>query len=264
MIVAKNIHVTSGKTEILRGVDLTAYPGQLTVIIGQNGCGKTTFLRALTGDMPYRGDISLNDRDLGAFGAAELAGLRGVLAQSTPLAFPFTVVEVVRMGLMAGVAAADPALRETLAGRALAQVDLAGYENRFFQELSGGEQQRVHLARVLCQIWEPYFDQTPRWLFLDEPVSSLDIAHQKTVMQIAQNFTARGGGVIAVLHDLNLTATYADQVVLMGQGRVVKSGAAAAVFNDDALSEAYGCAINLAAAPLGKIPLLHPGSIMGP
>jgi len=262
MITAKNIHVKAVKTQILRGVDLIARPGELTAIIGQNGCGKTTFLRALTGDIPYDGKVMLNGCDIRGIGVPELAGIRAVLAQSTSLAFPFTVVEVVQMGLMAGIAAADPSLRSSLPGQALARVDLAGYENHFFQELSGGEQQRVHLARVLCQMWEPCVNGRPRWLFLDEPVSSLDIAHQKTVMQIARDFTTRGGGVIAVMHDLNLTATYADQVVLMGHGKVVKSGSVREVYKDEYLSSAYTCKISLATAPVGSIPLLHPGSIV--
>ena len=98
---------------------------------------------------------------------------------------------------------------------ALARVDLAGFEGRMYQELSGGEQQRVQLARVLCQVWTPVAEGRARYLFLDEPVSSLDIGHQLSVMRLARDFAARGGGVVAVMHDLNLTSMFADQVVMM-------------------------------------------------
>ena len=106
----------------------------------------------------------------------------------------------------------------------MARVDLAGFGARFYQELSGGEQQRVQLARVLCQVWTPVLEGRPRYLFLDEPVSSLDIKHQLVIMDIARDFARRGGGVVAILHDLNLTAMYADRVLVMKRGRVAASG----------------------------------------
>jgi iron complex transport system ATP-binding protein len=175
----------------------------------------------------------------------ELAALRGVLPQKTPLAFPFTVAEVVRMGLMASADGARP----EIAGAALAAVGLAGHAGRLYQELSGGEQQRVQLARVLVQVWTPVGAAGPRWLFLDEPVASLDIAHQLEVMEVARAYAARGGGVVAVMHDLNLTAMYAARVTLMSVGRVAASGAIAEVFRDDLLSRTYGCAMRMGRLP---------------
>lgn len=262
MLIAENITLSIGKKQILHGVDLQAAPGQVTAIIGHNGCGKTTLLRAMTGDLPYGGKVTLNGRNLQDIPLTEQAALRGVLAQSTPLAFPFTVIEVIRMGLMAGTAAASPALRKTLPFDALRRVDLAGYENRFYQELSGGEQQRVQLARVLCQMWRGTQDGSPRWLFLDEPVSSLDIAHQRDVMKIARDFADQGGGVIAVMHDLNLTAAWADHIILMRAGEVVASGTVQAVYTSENLSRAYGCNIDMSRSPRPDLPFLHPASVM--
>ena len=142
----------------------------------------------------------------------QAASMRAVLPQATALSFPFTVREIVRLGLIGGRSGALPGEDERLPDRALARVDLDGFAGRFYQELSGGEQQRVQLARVLCQVWAPVLDGRPRYLFLDEPVSSLDIKHQLMIMNIARDFAKRGGGVVAILHDLNLTAMYADRV----------------------------------------------------
>jgi len=254
MLKAENITVTYGKKVAVEGVSLSVAPGSFTCIVGPNGSGKTSLLRALTRDIPFSGTVSLNGRSISELRAFELAEMRGVLPQASTLAFPFTVLEVVRIGAGEGRSAHDP----TLPLQALQKVGLTGYENRFFQELSGGEQQRVQLARVLVQIWEPVVDGVPRWLFLDEPVSSLDIAHQLTVMQVARDFADAGGGVIAVMHDLNLTALYGDAVLIMSEGRSLAFGKVAKVLNNEILSDAYGCSIRVNQIPPPGAPFLLP------
>src|SRR5690606_8947929 len=116
--------------------------------------------------------------------------------------------------------------------QALARVDLAGFAGRLYQELSGGEQQRVQLARVLCQVWTPVLEGQPRYLFLDEPVSSLDIRHQLIIMNIARDFARRGGAVVAILHDLNLTAMFSDRIFVMHRGRLAAGGTPQDVLTD--------------------------------
>ncbi|WP_417415842.1 heme ABC transporter ATP-binding protein [Hoeflea sp.] len=261
MLEAKNIHVRLGKTPILRGIDMQAAKDQFTVIIGPNGSGKTTLLRALTGEIGFEGEVRLNGIDIASARPLDLASLRGVLPQSASLSFPFTVHEVVRLGLTTGIQTMVDA-----GGRveeALAVVDMDGFGGRFYQELSGGEQQRVQLARVLTQVWEPVFDGKPRCLFLDEPISSLDIKHQLQIMQIAQRYANAGGGVIAILHDLNLTAHFADHVVLMNQGRVHASGAPQEVLTPSNLETVYGCPMAVGSVPEGMdffvLPLISTG-----
>jgi iron complex transport system ATP-binding protein len=244
MLHAKDIFVSYGAQNVLHGLTLTAQAGTLTAIVGPNGSGKTTLMRALTGEAGYKGTITLGDTDIATAKPYDLAAQRAVLPQATPLAFPFQAVEVVRLGLRGGIETADH-----LALTALARVGLDGYANRFYQELSGGEQQRVQLARVLCQVWRPVVDGTPRWLFLDEPVSSLDIGHQLTVMHIARDFARAGGGVVAVMHDLNLSAMFAHQVVLMQGGRIIGHGTPTEVLTDAQVSRAYGCDIRTSSAP---------------
>jgi iron complex transport system ATP-binding protein len=254
MLNATDITVKLGRKTILSGVDFNAAPGDFTCIVGPNGSGKTTLLRALTGDLPYRGQVMLNGAEIGTLNPWQLAELRGVLPQASALAFPFTVEEVVQIGLHRG----GSAQQDDITGQALSRVGLGNYAQRYYQELSGGEQQRVQLARVLTQVWQPVSDGQARWLFLDEPVSSLDIAHQLQVMAIARQFADDGGGVIAVMHDLNLTAMYADQITLMAQGQILASGTPGDVMTSEILSNAYGCTLNVGSPPPQGVPFLLP------
>lgn len=231
--------------DILDQVSLTAMAGEITAIIGANGSGKTTLMRHLTGELrPESGTVSLNGVDLAHLGPAAMARMRGVLPQASALSFPFTVAEVVGIGAEAACAI-DP----QRIPKALARVDLAGYGGRMYQHLSGGEQARVQLARVLSQVWRPVTPRGPAWLLLDEPVSSLDIAHQIMVMNVARRFAGAGGGVVVVLHDLNLTAMFADRVMLLGGGRKMAEGRPAEVLTGPILSAAYGCRIAVGEAP---------------
>ncbi|WP_353476365.1 heme ABC transporter ATP-binding protein (plasmid) [Salipiger sp. H15] len=260
MLNATDVTVTLGRRRVLDGVSFRAAPGALTAIVGPNGSGKTTLLRAMSGDLGYEGRITLGGEDLSGTPPWRLALRRAVLAQFTPLAFPFTVAEVVRLGQIRRSAAGAP----DLTPRALARVGLSGYAGRPYQELSGGEQQRVQLARVLCQVWEPVEEGEARWLFLDEPVSSLDIAHQLQVMRIARDFADAGGGVVAIMHDLNLTAMFADSVALLAGGRLLEQGSAGTLLRDELLSRAYGCTLRVSTPPVtGPYVLPHSAQLGG-
>jgi iron complex transport system ATP-binding protein len=260
VIEAQNVSVSIGGKRIVANVDFSVRAGQLAAIVGPNGSGKTTFLRALTGDLPFSGAIAINGRDIAKLKPWEAASMRAVLPQATALSFPFTVREVVRLGLTSGCSGVPRGEEEGLPDRALARVDLAGFAGRFYQELSGGEQQRVNLARVLCQIWAPVLDGAPRSLFLDEPVSSLDIRHQLIIMDIARDFARRGGSVVAILHDLNLTAMYADRVFVMHRGRLAASGSPEEVMSDDIISRVFECRMRVGALPAGGVPFVLPQS----
>ncbi|ARO14988.1 iron complex transport system ATP-binding protein [Ketogulonicigenium robustum] len=244
-LIATNVRVRLGRKQILDGVDFAAEGGQVTAIVGPNGSGKTTLLKALTGEEGNGAGITLNGRAVDTLKAWQVAAMRAVMPQASSLAFPFTAIEVVRLGLQAGVHAAD----RTLPRRALDRVGLGSKAEQHYQQMSGGEQARVHLARALCQVWEPTAHGQPSWLFLDEPVSALDIGHQLQVMEITRQFAQAGGGVVAVMHDLNLTALYADRVVLMRDGCILASGPVETVMTSENLSAAYGCALRVNHAP---------------
>jgi iron complex transport system ATP-binding protein len=254
MLSAENIHVTLSRKPVLRGVTISARAGCISVIAGPNGSGKTTLLRAMTQDLPYRGTVRLEGTDIATLPGWRLATRRAVLPQASRIAFPFTVLEVVRLGMMASAVPEPP----NRASEALARVGLAGFEGRLYEELSGGEQQRAQLARVLSQVWEPVGSDGPRWLFLDEPVSSLDIGHQLEVMDLMRAYARGGGGVIAVMHDLNLTAMYADHVVLLADGVCLADGPPTQVLTDAYLSAAYRCSLRVNATPQAPATFLLP------
>ncbi|PDT84652.1 heme ABC transporter ATP-binding protein [Sinorhizobium sp. BJ1] len=257
MIRASDISVSLAGRPVLQSVSFDAAPGRMTAIVGPNGSGKTTTLKAISGELsPSKGKVTINGHDITRLKPWELALKRGVLPQSTVISFPFTVREIVGLGL--STAGADLAGGGRIIDNALEAVDLAGFSGRFYQELSGGEQQRVQLARVLCQIAAPAGDGEPRYLLLDEPVSSLDIRHQLTIMQLARQFCEQGGGVIAVMHDLNLTAMFADRMVMMKAGRIRALGAPKDVLTDETMEAVFGCRMQVGIAPARDVPFVLP------
>ena len=255
-LVVCDLQVAICGADILHRVSFTARAGALTAIIGPSGCGKTTTLKALTGELTYRGSVALQGDEVSALSPMALARRRAVLPQATTLAFPFTVREVVSMGVQtAGNHVADDA---RLIASTLEDVDLGGFSGRFYSELSGGEQQRVQLARALCQIRTVGAAQSAPFLFLDEPVSSLDIRHQLAIMQLARAHAERGGGVVAVMHDLNLTTMFADSIVMMRAGRVEAEGPPDVVMQDALLGRLFGCDLRVGAVPPAGMPFVLP------
>jgi iron complex transport system ATP-binding protein len=261
MIEVHDLSVEIGGRTILQDVALSAPAGQLTAVIGPNGSGKSTLLKAICRDLRYAGDVLLNGRNLAGLSPAQAAGLRAVLPQSSSLPFPFTVREVVAMGMTAGRPGPGHDALHRLPEQALTEVDLSGFGGRYYGELSGGEQQRVQLARVLCQVWMPVLDGVPRFLLLDEPVSNLDIRHQLMIMDVARRFADSGGGVIAILHDLNLAAMYADQVLALRGGEVAAFGHPHTVLTDTIIAEVFECPLRVGVPPSHGAPFVLPQSV---
>ena len=243
MLEAEQLYVSLAGRDVLSGATLRLEPGSFAVIVGPNGAGKTTLMRALTGDLPARsGAVRFEGRPIADWRGRDLARRRAVLPQSSHLAFPFSVHEVVALGLRAGGNPHRETARTVI--EALARVGLDGYAGRFYQQLSGGEQQRVHLARVLCQLGAPVEGGAPNWLFLDEPTASLDIRHQFEILDLARDHVRGGGGGLAILHDLNMAAQYADRLIVVGNGRIVADGPPADVLTDDLVENVFGVAAN--------------------
>jgi iron complex transport system ATP-binding protein len=243
MLEISGLTVRLGGVAVLQGLSLAARAGQVLAICGPNGAGKSTLLRAALGEEAMAGQVRLNGQDVARARPDVLARMRAVLPQDTQVAFAFTVAEIVAMGCEAGGHDASGATR------ALAAVGLASRAGRDIQTLSGGERQRVHLARALAQVGGPLGPEGPRWLFLDEPVASLDLGHQLQVMRLARGFADAGGGVVAVMHDLNLSAMFADRMVMLLDGRILSEGTPDQVLREEVLDQAYGCRIALNTAP---------------
>lgn len=250
MITTKDLSVQFHQNEVLSKVNFQAEPGQLVSIAGPNGSGKSTLLRALSNEIDYLGEINFDGDSLIRLSGKTLAKRRAILPQATELAFPFSVLEVVQM--------AEQDHRSNCSTQALQRVGLKGFDSRFYQELSGGEKQRVQLARVLVQVWQPVVQGKANWLFLDEPVSSLDIGHQIEVMQIAREYANAGGGVICVMHDLNLAAMFSDSIALFEKGRLLIQDSPETVLTDEHLTRAYQWPIRVDRTPNEPIPFVLP------
>jgi iron complex transport system ATP-binding protein len=242
-LTLQNLTLRRGARTILHDVTLTLHPGEVTVLIGPNGSGKSTLLAALSGALPYEGRVWLDGHDLRQTQPKALAARRALMAQEAEVAFAFTVAEIVALG------ACRP-LPPVRIAALLAEVGLAGFGSRNAMQLSGGEAQRMHLARALAQAET---GTAPFWLMLDEPVSSLDLRYQIAVIDRARRFAAEGGGVLMVLHDLNLAIACADRLVVLHDGRLVADGAPKAVLTDALVRQVYAC--NL---PLNRLPATGP------
>jgi len=248
----KNVSKQFDNIEVLRDINLTVEKGSVVSILGSSGSGKSTLLRQRTGYLqPYGGRCSLLGTPLEAWSIAELAKTRAVMRQNGHMAFPFSVQEVIRMGRHPWRTCSSR--DET--DRIMALCDCRELAARDYRQLSGGEQQRVQLARLLVQLWEPI--PSPKWLFLDEPTSALDIHHQQHLFRLLRRLVReRQFNVCCVLHDLNLAARYADRVVLMDKGRVVDSGSPQDVLQQRALKTLYQADITVIKESENQTPLI--------
>ncbi len=252
---AISIRVRVGAKTLLDDVSVAFQPGETVALVGPNGAGKTTLLRVLSGELkPPFATVRLKGRELSSYGARALAEHRSILSQHLTVAFPFTVAQVVQMGANDRRGSKIDALVET----ALAEVDLAAFADRDITTLSGGEQQRAHFARVLVQMACGEEVHGPGVLFLDEPTASLDLRHQLDVLESARRCARRGVAVVAILHDLNLAALFADRVVLLHEGRVAGEGSPAQTITDDTLAHVFGLDTVVGRAPPPGTPFVLP------
>ena len=232
---AAGITVRVGKKTLLEKVDCELIPGKLDVIVGPNGAGKSTLLRAITGEHPVdEGAITLDGRPIDQIDNVEIAKRRACLPQFSSLAFPFTIREVVSIGRHPHPE--NPKNDRAITEVAIGKVGLADRIDEGYLHLSGGEKQRVHLARVLAQLESP----EGRLLLLDEPTASLDLTYQQLVFDIAQEWAENGAAVLIVLHDLNQAMRYAQSVTLLKDGRLVQKGTPESVLTEDIIESVYG------------------------
>lgn len=224
MLKIKNLSLNINNKAILDNINIDITPGKVTAILGPNGAGKSTLLKSISQDVtPHTGDIHFYERPLNQWPKHALATLLGVLPQESSLSFPFSVWDVVAMGLY-------PLNLNQQQGQAIIEeyldtLSILHLKSRAYPSLSGGEKQRVHLARVLTQLSQA---KKPPLLLLDEPTSALDLAQQHKVLALSQSLAKQSQyGIICVLHDLNLAARYADELIIMKKGKIIQSGSPA-------------------------------------
>lgn len=235
VLQAEHLTYHAGGRAIIDDVSFTLNAGEMVALIGPNGAGKSTLLRLLTGYLtPESGRCVLEGEPLERWTQARLAKVRAVMRQQSHVAFSLPVRDVVAMGRAPWRAARH----DTVIDDVMALTGCDNLANRDYRQLSGGEQQRVQLARALAQLWH---DDGPRgWLFLDEPTSALDLYHQQHALRLLHQLTRKGHlSVCCVLHDLNLAALWSDTMLLLHQGKRVASGSPAEVMKEEILTRWY-------------------------
>lgn len=236
MLVADSLTFRIGKRTLIKDISFSLRPGELLIILGANGAGKSTLFRLLSGEKPpSAGNVMLSEKEITAYPSAELALKRAVLNQQNVVNMAFTVEEIVMMGRYPHYRNAPSSEDNKIVMEVMDLTGITMLKERSYLSLSGGEQQRVQLARVLAQIW----DVPNALLLMDEPVASLDLQYQQQTLAIAKMLTKRGYMVVSILHDINLAAQYADRIIMLKNGRKWYDGTVAEVLNTKNIYEVF-------------------------
>jgi iron complex transport system ATP-binding protein len=241
MLEVKNISVSYGEREVLRDVSFDLLDGEIIVLLGANGTGKTTLMGALNGTLPVSsGGIDLNAQPIAKMSRREIARAIAVVAQENETRFPVTVLEFVLSGrfVHGNAFGWETETDIEFARRALADSDLTGYEPRLMNHLSGGERQRVVLARALAA--------GTSVLLLDEPTANLDLAHQAMMFRLVRERCLQSNySAVVITHDLNLAAAFADEVIMLKDGQIAAKGTPEEVLTADNIKRIFGVEVLL-------------------
>jgi iron complex transport system ATP-binding protein len=236
MLEIKNLCTGYNGIDVVHDVSLMAEQGKVLTIVGPNGCGKTTLLKAVARLLPYRGSVTLEGKELKDFSRKSLAKKIALMGQSSQVYFPYSVYDTVALGrypysdgFLKSLSKDD----EEIIDRILEQLELTEVKDRMITELSGGQLQRVYLARTLAQ--------NPELILLDEPTNHLDLKHQVELLEYLSKWVKENNkAVVAVLHDLNLARRFGDTAALMYDGKLIASGEPETVLKGETLKKIYG------------------------
>jgi len=243
VLSVNQVGVHIGGTPLLDGVSFQLEQGEILAVVGPNGAGKSTLIKAMSGEQPlFAGNVDFHGKPIADYPQAELAQRMAILPQKSVLSFPFTgreVVELARIPHDTGVKVDTAIVNDVLD-----YLDAGYLQNRFYPSMSGGEQQRIQLARVLAQIWKIEEnscsgDEGGRLLLLDEPSSYFDLAHQQLLVKMVRELAERSVSVVIVLHDLNLAASCADRLAVLCCGRLYRIGRADQVLDADCIRDVF-------------------------
>jgi len=256
-----NLNYFYGNFQVLNDLTFSVQRGDFFIIIGPNGSGKTTLMKVIAGILkPQTGRLEILGHSIDQYTRKTLARTIAFVPQTLPVDFPFTVTEVVLMGRSPylGMLGLEQERDLEIARQAIAFTGVEHLAHRKLDQLSGGEQQRVFIARAICQ--------EPEVILLDEPTASLDLAHQVRLLDLMEKLKReKGVTVVMVSHDVNLAAMYADSLLLLHKGRIVSRGNPDQVLTFETLEEVYGCTLLVDESPLGKFPRVTPvpGKFLG-
>ena len=241
LLSLRSVNVSIEAVPLLQDISLQIEAGTVTAIVGPNGAGKSTLVKAISGEQAlFSGDIELSGRPLQSWQSPELARTMAVLPQRSLLNFGFTGREVVELARTPHNTGAKTDTE--IVNQVLGYLDASYLAERLYTRMSGGEQQRIQLARVLAQIWQAQ-DQTAsqgRLLLLDEPSSYFDLAHQQLLVQLVRELANQGIAVLVVLHDLNMALNCADKVAVLCCGQLHAYGISHEVLDQSCIEKVFG------------------------
>ncbi len=253
-LTVTDLAVSPWGTPLLRDINLGLPEGRILALIGPNGAGKSTLLHTLAGGLtPTAGTVALQDKPLAQWPRLERARALALLPQQSTLSFPFPVEDVVRLGRSPHVNSA--AEEAQVLQEAMRATDVLAFRQRPYTTLSGGERQRVQLARVLAQVWRAC-DSPTRVLLLDEPTTGLDLEHQLRVADAIRELARSGCSTVLALHDFNLAASLADQVLVLAGGSSVGLGTPQKIFTQDMFREVFRVDVHIGQHPSHGSPLV--------
>ena len=256
MLRTENISFSVGKKQILKNVSATFLPGEFNMILGPNGSGKSSFLKIFSGEInKFQGTVLYDDKKIKDLRKEELAKKRAVMSQQADLGFPLLVEEVVMMGRYPHFTFNPNKKDITICNEVIERMNLTEFTKRNYLTLSGGEKQRVQYARVLAQVWEKPTDGY-RYLFLDEPLNSLDISYQHEFLQSAVELMKDHTVLIAVMHDINLAAHYADTLFFLKEGEMVVHGRPKDILTENIIEQVFNIKTSVIENPITGKPLV--------
>ncbi len=240
---AKNLSYRTRTGEVLvDSINMELKSGEVVGVLGPNGAGKTTLLKMLSGELaPTSGEVRIAGERLPELAHAERALHVAVLPQAGTLTFPYPVIDIVLLGRLPHRHRSSARTDRRIAFRCLEQVEAEHLAERSYPTLSGGEKQRVQLARILAQLESAHTENlSEKYLLLDEPTSALDLSHQHQVLESARSMASRGAGVLAILHDLNLASQYTDRLLVLHGGKAAAEGPAGVILEPVMIQRVYG------------------------
>lgn len=255
MIEAIDVTFKVGGRTLLKNVNFRLRPGELCAITGANGAGKSTLLKVLCRELRHdSGKIEINGRSINDYGSLEMAQIRSVLSQQNRVSLPFKVAEIVMMGRYPFFGQKPGNHDHAIVENCLNRLEITHLADRLYPTLSGGEQQRVQIAKTLAQVWK-----TPNaYIFLDEPTTGLDLKHQHQLIRLANELANSGYGIVAVIHDLNVALQHTDKVLLLNKGEVHAFGKPADVLTPTNIQQTFGITVNVIHSVEGHGSLIIP------
>jgi iron complex transport system ATP-binding protein len=246
MLKLQNIQYNIGSKIILENVNVQFEPNKFNIILGQNGSGKSSLLKIFCGQTKnYKGNVLYNDTNLQTIRTEDIAKHRAVMSQLPTLSFPLKVSDVVMMGRYPHFHFSPTKKDEHICQEAIELMNLQIFADRNYLTLSGGEKQRVQYARVLAQIWEQPTNEHMRYLFLDEPITSLDVKYQQEFLKIAKGFINENTIVIAIMHELNLAIQFADHLFFLKEGKLIANGVTNNILSADLLEKVFDVKVEM-------------------